>query len=157
LRCNDGVKGYGEVSRRRREQVVVDVGDDGEAVALPECAERRNGIVERPPVGKRLLEAAGLRRIGGKSQLRGEALHDAAQDDAVGLVGARLLGRLARGIALEESLIAYVHPPSGEHGPERGEDPGFPVNECTVAVERDRAYRRTIDHSHSGAGTVRSF
>jgi hypothetical protein len=126
-----------EVPARLAQQLVVDVRHEADLELLAEPLELRVGLLERRPARHRLGEEPGARGLQRPAELARDLHRRAAQDLGVQLVGAGLdllLGLHEQGDELlaGEGVAVLV----GLLG-EGVVDPGLPVDQGSVDVERD--------------------
>ncbi len=144
LRRDDPVEGDPEALVRGGEEVGVAVRDHAEPEPLLQAAERFCRVGERGPVA----DALGERRRGVPRDLEADVRRDAAQpggeDLAVAPIRRPLRLRLVAAVRLEQRLV--LHPGRGrQRAPQRLEEPGLPVDQRPVAVEREDLVAAEVD------------
>lgn len=132
---------------RSLKQVVVDVREDPQAVALREQLEHCNAVRKRLPIAKRTLETATLVGARRETEFRGKVIDDTAQDLAVAAKPTALSSRFEARVMLENLRVGDLAPMALQHGAQDTQNAGFPIDQGTVAIEREELDRIQIAHA----------
>ena len=120
-----------------RQQIVVDVGDDGQLVPGLQFLQAGGSVGEWWPVADGLGEGVDLFLGRRKHQLRAELAHDLRQHLPVGHVPAALYLRLECTVELQDPSVREVASVLLDERTQYAQNTSFPVDERAVAVEGD--------------------
>src|SRR5882672_1324326 len=125
-------------------KIIVDVRNHSHLIALLKFLKCGHGIGERRPCGDGLVQGSHLGGTGMETAALSELPDDRFQNIPIALVSAALGLRFKFAIDFEDGSVRHGLPVSSEDSAKGGENAGFPVNQGTVAVERDGAEGREI-------------
>ena len=146
LRGDDFIKSDFELRSGAFEQIVVDVGEDGEAESRFQLAQGGDGIWPWFPGRKRFCERMDFFGSGNESQLSPELATDGAQNLAIGPEGRLLCLLLEVSVKLEEGSVPDVFGMRRKDAVKRREQPGLPVDEGSIAIEGEDLEAVEIEH-----------
>jgi hypothetical protein len=146
LRGDDDVEIDREVFARGVEKIIVDVREDAESADRGQPLQRGVGVGEWLPRRKTVGEKIGAFGYQRPADDRGNAHGRVAKDVAIRTIGLRLDAVLGLGIRAQHSVTCQRHAVRRSGGDERIRDAGLPIDERSVAVERDDAVARHGRH-----------